>query len=190
MKTVFLDRDGVINEDREDYVKSWEEFSFLPGVLEGIRLLCRHGVKLFIVSNQSAVGRGLITPETLALIHQKMEEAVVAGGGRIEGIYICPHHPKVGCGCRKPKTGLIHQALGDHVLDLNEAYLIGDSLSDIQAAEKAGCIPVLVKTGKGEKTMKSGEVPPNIRVFEDLLDTARWIIRQVPGSGGAKVEGS
>ena len=173
---IFLDRDGVINEDREDFVKSWEEFFFIPGALEGLSLLSRQGFKLFIITNQSAVGRGLISDEILKGIHTRMLSDIESHGGRIEKIYYCPHHPNENCLCRKPKTGLMDIARTEYDLSGEQAVCIGDSLRDLQAAWEAGCLPILVKTGKGLKTLEEGGLPPQTLIREDLQDAARWII--------------
>lgn len=146
---VFLDRDGVINYNRPDYVKNWGEFCFLPGALGALVELACYNWKIIIVTNQSVVGRQIITHEQLNLIHDQMMLSIIKSGGRIDAIYVCPHHPNDGCSCRKPAPGLIHQAAGDLNVDLGKSIFIGDSKSDVEASKSAGVQPVLVKCGRG-----------------------------------------
>lgn len=150
---VFLDRDGVINEDRPDYVKSWGEFRFIRGVLPALSRLQEARAPVVIITNQSAVGRGLITPTVLDKIHRKMLEAVERGGGKIAGIYHCPHRPDENCACRKPRDGLIRRAADDLKIDLHRSLLIGDTRKDLGAGKKAGCLTALVLTGQGRETL-------------------------------------
>jgi len=150
---VFLDRDGVINEDRPDYVKDWTEFCFQKGVFQFLKELQQAGIKVVIISNQSAVGRRLITQEKLEALHERMVRAIQRNGGFITGIYYCPHHPDDRCTCRKPRTGLLKKAAREMNLDLKKGIFIGDSLKDIQAGKSAGCRTILVLTGQGEKTL-------------------------------------
>jgi D-glycero-D-manno-heptose 1,7-bisphosphate phosphatase len=131
---VFLDRDGVINVDRRDYVKSWSEFEFLPRVFEALRLLKENDIRAIIITNQSAVNRGLMTLDTLLEIHKKMLEAIRKHGGEIQAIYYCPHTPAENCECRKPKSGMVRNAVKDLKIDLSVSYLVGDSEKDIQLA--------------------------------------------------------
>lgn len=145
---IFLDRDGVINLDREDSVKSLTEFHFLPHALSALRQLATTSFAIIVVTNQSIIGRGLVDSATVDDIHAHMLQAIYYCGGRIDGIYVCPHHPDDGCLCRKPKPGLLQQASSDLDLDLTRSYLIGDSMSDMDAALAAGCTPILVLTGK------------------------------------------
>jgi D-glycero-D-manno-heptose 1,7-bisphosphate phosphatase len=141
---VFLDRDGVINVDRRDYVKSWAEFKFLPHVFEALRLLRKNNLRVVVVTNQSAVGRGLMSISTLRGIHEKMLRAIEAKGGRIEAIYYCPHRPDEKCNCRKPKPGLVLKAKKDLRIDLSRSYLVGDSRKDVELARsvKLRCVRV------------------------------------------------
>jgi D-glycero-D-manno-heptose 1,7-bisphosphate phosphatase len=131
---VFLDRDGVINVDRRDYVKSWSEFKFLPGVFKALRLLKKNGIPVIIVTNQSAVNRGLMTLDTLLEIHEKMLHAIRTHGGEVEAIYYCPHTPEENCECRKPKSGMVRKAAKDLKINLSVSYLVGDSEKDTQLA--------------------------------------------------------
>lgn len=153
-KVIILDRDGVINFDSKDFIKSPEEWIPIPGSLEAIARLNQRGFKVVIASNQSGIGRGLFTLDALNRVHQKMREALKHVNGEIEGIYICPHTPQDNCDCRKPKPGLLYQIARDYHLDFKKDPIdcIGDSLRDLQAAQNASCIPILVATGNGQKT--------------------------------------
>jgi len=148
---VFLDRDGVINENRADYVKSWEEFVFLPNVFEPLQLLAQNHTAIVVVSNQSAIGRGLVRPEVVEGIHRRMRIEVLRRGGRIDAVFYCPHHPDDGCDCRKPRPGLLLRAARELGIDLAGSYLIGDAISDVEAALAAGCSPIFVLTGRGQE---------------------------------------
>jgi histidinol-phosphate phosphatase family protein len=138
-KALFLDRDGVINENREDYVKTWDEFKFLPGAKEAIRLINNSDWMLIIITNQSPIGRGIFPPERLDKIHQNMLSELSKAGCYIDAIYFCPHKPDDYCDCRKPKPGLILRAASDFNIDLENSWMIGDSDSDIEAGREAGC---------------------------------------------------
>jgi D-glycero-D-manno-heptose 1,7-bisphosphate phosphatase len=144
---VFLDRDGVINRRRDDHVKSWSEFEFLPSALDALRSLRDDGETAVVVTNQSAIGRGLMTSAELDRIHDRMLDEVRARGGDIAAVYSCPHVPGAGCTCRKPAIGLLELAAYDLSLSLSDSVLVGDSDSDLRAARSAGCQPVLVSEG-------------------------------------------
>ena len=148
MHAVFLDRDGVINRERADYVKSWQEFAFLPDALPALARLARLSCPIVVVTNQSAIGRGLTSDAAVADIHRRMCTAVAAAGGRIDAVYVCPHRPDAGCACRKPRPGLLQQAAADLGLVLTECLLIGDSISDLQAAHAVGAAALLVRSGR------------------------------------------
>jgi D-glycero-D-manno-heptose 1,7-bisphosphate phosphatase len=169
---VFLDRDGVINRDRPDYVRSWDEFEFLPGVLEAFRILASRPLKIVVVSNQSCIGRGLVGRETVEEIHARMMEAVRKGGGRIDAVYYCPHRPDEDCPCRKPRPGLILRAARELDIDLAASWLIGDDLKDLDAAEAAGVRPVLVRTGHGTDLPETrlARLPFPIDAYDGLLE--------------------
>jgi len=174
---VILDRDGTINVDSDAFIKSPEEWLPIPGSLEAIAFLNRHGFKVVVISNQSGVARGLFDLTTLEAIHAKMLQMVSTAGGNIEAIYFCPHGPNDHCDCRKPKPGLFEAFARDKRIDLKDVYAIGDSLRDARAAETAGARPLLVKTGKGEKTLlKHPEL--NFPVFDNLYDAANFIVSQ------------
>jgi D-glycero-D-manno-heptose 1,7-bisphosphate phosphatase len=179
MRVVFLDRDGVISKDRTDYIKSWEEFEFIPGSLEAIKKLSENGFTPILITNQSVINRRMVTRDGLAYIHGKMTDAITSYGGKIETIYYCPHTPDNGCNCRKPKPGLILQAQKDYDLDLSTIAMIGDSMKDMVVAGEAGCgMTILVRTGKGkttEKRLKEEGVRVDY-VADDLLDAVKWLI--------------
>ena len=177
-RAVFLDRDGVINENRPDYVKSWDEYVFLPGALEALRQLATSDFAILVISNQSAVGRGLISPQQLEDIHRRMVQEIERSGGRIDAIECCPHRPADGCGCRKPRPGLLQRAAARFDLDLTASYLVGDAQTDVEAALNAGCQPILVRTGRGQDQLR--RVPPGLaarcRVVDDLSAAVATIL--------------
>jgi D-glycero-D-manno-heptose 1,7-bisphosphate phosphatase len=153
---VFLDRDGVIIQNREAYVRCWEDVEFLPETLWALGLLSQSTYKIIIITNQSAIGRGIITPLQAAEINTRIVQKIVGAGGHVDGLYVCPHTPEDHCQCRKPLPGLILQAAKDLSIDLNSSFMIGDALTDIQAGQAAG-IPtnILVKTGRGQEQLHS-----------------------------------
>ncbi len=147
-QAVFLDRDGVINRDSPDYVTAWSQFRFLPGSLAAITALTAADIPVIVVTNQSAVARGLIRPETLTDMHRRLNRIVRHNGGRIQAILHCPHHPDDGCGCRKPQPGMIIEARARYGLDLKQTIMIGDRASDIACGRGAGCGgTILVRSG-------------------------------------------
>lgn len=180
-KVVFLDRDGVINRDSADYIKSRSEFEFLPGSLEAIKLLVLNGFMIIVITNQSVINRNMVTREDLEQIHRMMTAAVRARGGEIRDIFYCPHMPQDRCDCRKPAPGLIFQARQKYRIDIETAVMVGDSAKDIECARNAGCgRAVLVQTGNGitdENILKTKNIFPDY-VARDLLDAAKWIIAQ------------
>jgi len=171
---ILLDRDGVINHDSDLFIKSPEEWQPIDGSLEAIAMLNGYGFKIIVISNQSGLARGLFDRSTLDSIHAKMLQMVKANGGKITAIYFCPHGPDEQCGCRKPKPGLLEMFARDYQVDLHDITLIGDSIVDVQAAQSAGANSMLVKTGKGLKTLQQH---PDllIPVFENLYDAAKHI---------------
>lgn len=175
---VLLDRDGVINDDSADFIKTPEEWYPIVGSLEAIALLNRQGYEVAVVTNQSGLARGFLDEATLAKIHAKMESLLSEKGGRILGIYYCPHGPGSTCGCRKPKPGLLEKFAEEHQADLQNVYVVGDSLRDIHAAQAAGAMPILVKTGKGMKTLEQNP-NLNIPVFENLYGAVQFILTQL-----------
>ena len=135
---VFLDRDGVVVENRVDHVKAWEEVQFLEGAFEAIRRLAASPFAIAILSNQGAVGRSLLTLDAAWEVQRKIVAEIIEHGGRIDGSYLCPHHPEDGCDCRKPAPGMLHRAAWELDLDLKRSWLVGDALTDLQAAATAG----------------------------------------------------
>jgi D-glycero-D-manno-heptose 1,7-bisphosphate phosphatase len=174
---VFLDRDGVINRDRADFVKSWEEFEFLPRSLEALAALARTPYKIVILTNQSGVGRGLLTETALQQMHAKMLDCIHESGGRIDAIYYCPHAPDAGCDCRKPSPGLFFQAARDLNLDLASSWSIGDSHRDLQAAHRAGVRSILIDRILPDPTA-TPDPPLDIHRAPDLLAAARLILME------------
>lgn len=168
MKLIILDRDGVINYDSPSYIKSPEEWKPIPGSLEAIALLNQAGYRVLVATNQSGVGRGLFEMATLNEIHDKMHRALGVLGGRIDGIFYCPHAQDAGCSCRKPKPGLLEEISRRFGVSLEGVPFIGDSLRDLQAATAVGAQPVLVLTGKGKKTRKDGNLPEGTVIHDDL----------------------
>jgi D-glycero-D-manno-heptose 1,7-bisphosphate phosphatase len=174
---VLLDRDGVINEDSNQFIKSPDEWQPIPGSLEAIALLNANGFKIVVITNQSGLARGLFDLPMLERIHQKMRQKVAEKGGRIDAIYFCPHGPESECDCRKPKAGLLREFAAEHQADLHDVFLVGDSLRDIQAAEAVGARPILVKTGKGLKTLNAAS-DLKIPVFDNLYDAANSLVSE------------
>ncbi|MFH0863368.1 MAG: D-glycero-beta-D-manno-heptose 1,7-bisphosphate 7-phosphatase [Candidatus Altiarchaeota archaeon] len=150
-KAVFLDRDGTINKHTTGYVTSWKMFRFLPNSLEALRELARTDYKVIVVTNQSAVARGLMSRENLEDIHERMLSHVEEAGGRIDAIYVCAHHPDERCACRKPLTGLLELAKETFDLDLKKSWMVGDNTKDAVTGKKTGCRTILVETGYGGK---------------------------------------
>ena len=143
-KAIFLDRDGVINKERKDYVKSIEEFQILDGVPKSIKMLKEKGFVVIVITNQSAINRGLVTIETLNEIHNHLQKILKDNNTSIDDFYFCPHIPDENCQCRKPNPGMLIKAVQDHDIDMNQSFMIGDSLTDVQAAQKAGCKGILL----------------------------------------------
>jgi D-glycero-D-manno-heptose 1,7-bisphosphate phosphatase len=174
-KVVLLDRDGVINEDSDDYIKSPQEWEPIAGSLEAIGLLAQHGFRVVVITNQSGVARGLFSLDVLGQIHAKMERSIEAHGGKLEGIYYCPHGPEDFCECRKPKPGMFNQVANDLGLNLAGVPAIGDSYRDLEAARSAGASPILVQTGKGMRTL-ARHPDPNAPVFSNLYEAVQHIL--------------
>ena len=147
MKLIILDRDGTINEDRDDYVKSADEWVPLPGALEAIARLNHAGWHVVVATNQSGLGRGLFDMAALNAMHTKLNRLLATHGGRVDAVFFCPHAPDDACECRKPQDGLLRRAAADLGVDLREAWMVGDILDDIEAGNRAGCRTVLVDRG-------------------------------------------
>ncbi|HUK03869.1 MAG TPA: D-glycero-beta-D-manno-heptose 1,7-bisphosphate 7-phosphatase [Burkholderiales bacterium] len=172
MKLVILDRDGTINYDSEQYIKSPAEWRPLPGSLEAIARLTQAGWRCVVATNQSGIARGLFDMATLNAIHAEMHRAVTQAGGRIDAIFFCPHAAEEACECRKPKPGLLREIGARLDVELKDVPMIGDSLRDLEAAVAVGCKPYLVLTGKGKKTREAGGLPPGTQVVADLAAVA------------------
>jgi D-glycero-D-manno-heptose 1,7-bisphosphate phosphatase len=177
MKLIILDRDGVINLDSAQFIKSPEEWKAIPGSLEAIARLTQEGYRVVIATNQSGIGRGLFDMATLNAIHDKMHRAVGIAGGRIDAVFYCPHAADSTCACRKPKPGMLEEIARRFNLSLAGVPTVGDSLRDLQAAAAVGAAPVLVKTGKGAKTFEAGGLPEETQVFDDLAAVAGSLIQ-------------
>ncbi|AHL73571.1 D,D-heptose 1,7-bisphosphate phosphatase [Stutzerimonas stutzeri] len=168
MKLIVLDRDGVINEDSDAYVKSLAEWIPIPGSIEAIARLCKAGWTVAVATNQSGLARGLFDATTLDNMHFKLQQLVMEQGGRIDLIVHCPHGPNDGCVCRKPLPGLFQQiAEHFHLKDLDGVPVVGDSHRDLHAGMSVGGVPYLVRTGKGLKTL-GGTLPTGTQVFDNL----------------------
>ena len=172
MKLIILDRDGTINEDSDQYIKSPAEWKPIPGSLEAIARLTQGGWRVVVATNQSGIARGLFDMAALNAIHAEMHRAVNLAGGRIEAIFFCPHAADSNCECRKPKPGLLREIASRMDTGLAGVPMIGDSLRDVEAAAAAGAKPYLVLTGKGKKTRAAGGLPPGTEVFPDLAAVA------------------
>ena len=181
MRLIILDRDGVINQDSANYIKSPEEWIPIPGSLEAIARLCRAEFRIVIITNQSGIGRGLFTIDTLNRIHTRMLEHIRQKGGEIDAIMICPHTPEDNCDCRKPKPGMFLDLAQRLKINLNEVPAVGDSMRDLEAARAANASPVLVKTGNGLNTIKTSaklKGLDSVPVFEDLAAFANDLLRK------------
>lgn len=175
-KLVILDRDGVINFDSANYIKSPDEWRPLPGSLEAIARLTQAGYRVVVATNQSGVGRGLLDMATLNAIHDKLHKAVAAAGGRIDALFFCPHTAESECACRKPKPGMLQEIAARYNADLKDVPAIGDSLRDLEAAMAVGARPILVLTGKGAKTREDGGLPKHTEVYADLAEAAARLL--------------
>ena len=172
MKLVILDRDGTINQDSEQYIKSPAEWKPIPGSLEAIARLTQDGWRVVVATNQSGIARGLFDMSTLNAIHAEMHRAVAQAGGRIDAIFFCPHAADSNCECRKPKPGLLREIASRLDVELEGVPMIGDALRDVEAAAAVGAKPYLVLTGKGRKTRDAGGLPPGTEVVADLAAIA------------------
>lgn len=177
MTVVFLDRDGVINENRPDHVKSWAEFRFLPGAPEAVARLTRSRVRVFVITNQAVINRRLVPVGVLEDVHRRMLRAIEAHGGQAVEIAYCPHRPDERCECRKPRPGLILDLAEKHRLDLRDAVVIGDALTDIEAGLAAGCRAILVLTGRGREQLSlAGDTQRKFAVAADLNEAVDLVL--------------
>jgi D-glycero-D-manno-heptose 1,7-bisphosphate phosphatase len=179
-KMIILDRDGVINHDSNDYIKSPEEWMPIPGSLEAISQLKKAGYLVTIASNQSGIARGLFSEQTLKNIHAKMTTLLTILGVSIDGIYYCPHGPQTNCMCRKPKPGLLIKIANDFDIDLTQTPFVGDNISDINAAKMAKAKPILLRTGKGERVIQNYPEAANVPVYDDLAHFVRDTLKSRP----------
>jgi D-glycero-D-manno-heptose 1,7-bisphosphate phosphatase len=178
VKLVILDRDGVINRDSDQFIKSPDEWRPLPGALEAVARMNHAGFRVVIATNQSGVGRGLFEMATLNAIHEKMHRALALASGHVDAVFFCPHTADAQCECRKPKTGMLKEIAVRFGIDLAGVPCIGDSLRDLIAADAAGAQPILVLTGKGEKTLREGGFPANTVIFPDLAFAASALLTE------------
>jgi len=177
---VFLDRDGVINQNRDDYVKSWAEVHFLPGVFAALARLADSPFAIVLVTNQSPIGRGILTRGQVEVVNQRIVAEIETRGGRVDAVYYCPHRPDENCDCRKPRPGLLLQATERFNLDLSSSYLIGDAVSDVEVALAADVQPVLVLTGRGRQQvcLLCQRGYDHIPVARDLAEAVAFILEE------------
>ncbi len=179
MKLVILDRDGVINQDSDTFIKSAEEWIPIPGSIEAIATLSKAGFTVVVATNQSGLGRNLFDLDDLEAMHDKLTQLVIDAGGEIAAIFYCPHSPEDNCNCRKPKTGLIDAIEAEFDTSACGVPVVGDSLRDLQSAQQKGSDPLLVLTGKGQKTLAQLENELNLQQvphFADLIEASAYII--------------
>lgn len=177
--TIFLDRDGVVIENRAEYVRSWGDVAFIPGALASLVDMAESDFAIVIVSNQAAVGKRLVSVEVVEAINERIRAEIMRAGGRVDAIYFCPHTDADNCECRKPKPGLLLRAAREHGLDLSRSWMIGDALTDLQAGETAGARSLLVLTGRGEEQ----KAMHRLEGFADLAEALDYIRRSLPGPG-------
>lgn len=180
---IFLDRDGVIIENVSTYIRSWEEVRFIPKSLSALKKAHTSPYKIVLVTNQSAVGRGILPLDLAWEINRRLVRIIQQAGGRVDGVYMCPHAPEENCNCRKPKPGLILQAANELSLDLPRSILIGDALSDLLAGQAAGILrTILVRTGRGaeqENLPRPAGLQP-FQIFNDLAAALQVIFNENP----------
>jgi D-glycero-D-manno-heptose 1,7-bisphosphate phosphatase len=178
MKLIILDRDGVINQDSDEYIKSPDEWHAIPGSLSAIAKLHQAGWTIAVASNQSGLARGYFDSTTLTAIHQKLRKELSVLGGMIDAFFVCPHGPDDGCKCRKPLPGLFFDIARRYDIELDQVPAVGDSLRDLQASAAAGCRPWVVQTGNGMKTLSKGNLPLGTRQAVDLADAVEQILNE------------
>ena len=179
-RAIFLDRDGVINVNRPDHVKSWDEFVFLPNSLEALRRIVASDFLVIVTTNQAAIARGLVEEATVRDINARMVVEVERAGGRIDAVYYCPHLPEEKCKCRKPQPGLYLQAAREFGIDLARSLVVGDAFADVAAALAIGAKPILVLTGRGQEqhAHMAANKHSGYEVADDLLAVVEWIARE------------
>lgn len=180
MRAIFLDRDGVINTNRDDHVKSWDEFEFIPGALTALRQLYLAGFSVFVITNQAVVGRGQVSCRIIDDIHARMMQQILLHGGKIQDLRYCPHAPHENCCCRKPKPGMLQQLASAWKIDTSSTYLVGDALTDIAAGQAVGCTSILVRTGRGaeQAQLPEAKAHPADYIATDLLQAVCWLIER------------
>jgi D-glycero-D-manno-heptose 1,7-bisphosphate phosphatase len=177
-RLVILDRDGVINRESPDFIRTPDEWLPLPGSLEAIAELSRAGFEVIVATNQSGVGRGLFTAATLEAIHRKMTDAVAAAGGQLAGVFVCPHAPTADCDCRKPRPGLLRQIEAAFGCPLAGQPIVGDSERDLLAAQAVGGRSILVRSGNGRDTEARLADRAAVEIFDDLQAVAAALTRK------------
>lgn len=187
MKMIILDRDGVINHDSPEFIKSPAEWIPIPGSLEAIARLNQAGYRVVIASNQSGIARELFDMSILNAIHHKLHTSAQQVGADIDAIFFCPHAAIDNCDCRKPKAGMFEEISKRFKVSLKGVPTVGDSLRDLQAGFVSGCAPYLVLTGKGQKTLETGGLPPGTQVFPDLASMVDALLKDAnaPAAGAA-----
>jgi D-glycero-D-manno-heptose 1,7-bisphosphate phosphatase len=178
MRLVILDRDGVINEDSDDYIRTPEEYIPIPGSLEAIARLKKAGYTVVVATNQSGIGRGYFDVKSLNAMHDKLNSLLAEVGGSVDGLFYCPHAPEDHCDCRKPAPGLYQQISQHFDIELTGVPVIGDSLRDIEAAWAVGASPILVRTGKGSRTLASSEDLDDVPVYDDLAEAVDALLNE------------
>ncbi len=178
MKLIVLDRDGVINQDSSEFVKTADEWIALPGSLEAIARFYHAGYKVVVATNQSGLGRGLFTIHDLHAMHEKLQAGLREFGAKIDAFFICPHHPDEGCNCRKPAPGMFQDIIRRYEIRPHSMIAVGDSLRDLQAAASAGFSPYLVLTGNGLKTQATGGLPKRTQIRADLAAIADELLEE------------
>jgi D-glycero-D-manno-heptose 1,7-bisphosphate phosphatase len=180
MHAIFLDRDGVISENRADHVKSWEEFRFIPGSLAALRWLREAGFRTFVVTNQAVVNRGIVPTAVIDDIHTQMRWHIQQHGGLIDDLNFCPHDTSEGCACRKPRPGMLIQLAAKWNIDLARSYMVGDAWTDMAAGRAANCRCVMVQTGRGAEhsLMLEARQAPADHIAADLAGAVDWILGQ------------
>jgi D-glycero-D-manno-heptose 1,7-bisphosphate phosphatase len=188
VSTIFVDRDGVINENRADYVKSWQEFRFLAGSREAVAKLTRAGHRIIVCTNQAGIARGHVSMETVEDIHRRMIAAIADAGGAIERVYYCPHGKDENCGCRKPRPGMLLRARDELGVDLSDAVFIGDSMTDVRAGLAAGVRSILVLTGLGLEQFRNHHHEANgpFRISVNLKHAAEVVLQGLHMSMGVQ----
>ncbi|MDK4525267.1 D-glycero-beta-D-manno-heptose 1,7-bisphosphate 7-phosphatase [Kingella kingae] len=180
MKLIILDRDGVINHDSDQFIKSPDEWLPIAGSMDAIAFLTQAGYTIAVATNQSGIARGYFTVQTLNEMHTKMHKLIRQAGGEISGVWFCPHATDSKCDCRKPKSGMIEDIITRFNAQAGDTYLVGDSLRDLQAIAAVGGKPILVKTGKGSKTLETEQanLPQGTQIFDDLMAFSQYLLQQ------------